>query len=173
MSPTFESNPLLPDIIDEDIEILFVALAPSQASVDAGHYFTGDEVNLYRLLREAGLTPREFSPQEDNMVTQSQLGFTHLIKSQIKTDDIKPATFRMGSLIRIVFRFEPFVVCFLGKETYRHFFNRSTDFGPQRERIAEAAIFVAPLPEDDGGTQYSTKLNYYEELRAFKESFSA
>ena len=53
------------DHMEENLQILFVGYNPSIRSGETGHHYANPSNRFYRILLQAGLTPRLYKPQED------------------------------------------------------------------------------------------------------------
>lgn len=137
---------LLPDIIDNNVHILFVGLAPSEYSAECGHYYADEDDEFYQLLFDAKLTSEQVIPHRDHTLPEFRLGLTHLsnTKTFAEACEPDPVDYAIGKLIRLVFTHKPCIVCFIGKVAFKQFYDLPADYGVQKERIGSAKVFVVP-----------------------------
>ncbi|MBU4533181.1 MAG: hypothetical protein KJ650_06050 [Firmicutes bacterium] len=57
---------IIPDILGDDLRIVFVGYNPGERAAQVGHHFAGRNKGFWRLLFEAGVTPRLLLPEEDH-----------------------------------------------------------------------------------------------------------
>ncbi|HKJ69933.1 MAG TPA: mismatch-specific DNA-glycosylase [bacterium] len=137
---------LLPDIIDNNVRILFVGLAPSEYSAECGHYHADEDDEFYQLLFDAKLTSEQVMPHRDHRLPEFRIGLTHLSNTNTlaDVDEPDPVDYAVGKLIRLVFTRKPCIVCFIGKAAFKQFYDLPTDYGLQKQRIGTARVFVVP-----------------------------
>ena len=71
---------ILPDILAPGLDVIFVGAAPSRSSADIGHYYAGPTNKFWRLLSQAGFTPRLLRSEEDAEVLRYGVGLTGIYK---------------------------------------------------------------------------------------------
>ena len=164
----------LPDYLAHGLKILFVGYNPGERSAVLGHHFAGRGNLFWRLLYEAGLTPRLYDPTEDGMLKELGYGLTNLVPRPSKSSsDLSTAEMREGALeLRIkVTRYKPAIVCFLGKEVYRRFAGISAKSGLSYGPVEGADVtqgvlaFVAPNPSGRSTILYADKLAVFIQLQ--------
>src|ERR1043165_7182078 len=90
----------LPDMLRENLRLVFVGTAASTRSAAAGHYYAHPGNRFWRALHEAGITPRRYQADEFRALLPLGIGFTDLNKSeagmdhQLTRDAIDVAAFR-------------------------------------------------------------------------------
>jgi len=82
MSILLNTDPLLPDIIDEQIRLLIIGLALSPKSAETGHYYADSDEQFYALLFQSGLVPEKLTPEQDEVLLKHNIGLTNLIKNK-------------------------------------------------------------------------------------------
>jgi len=166
MPTKLPTEDLLPDIIDRRMNLLFVSPAPLHSWVESGHYHVGNGDRFYELLEVAGLTADRIAPSADVTLLDHGIGLTTLSKTKSVHDaeELEPVDFSIGRLIRLVFENSPEIVCCEGKQVFRDFFDRQGDFGIQKEKIADALVFIAPSSTGDQ-IEYAKLSKHYRQLR--------
>lgn len=140
---------LVDDHLAEDLKILFVGFNPSIRSSECGHHYANPNNRFWKILFEAGLTPRKYVPEEDAQLLESGYGFTNIVERPTKAaDEITREEYQKGKEIlkQKIVRYRPKVVCFVGKGVYQEYSGRkSAPWGKQTEPVVPGVIdFVAP-----------------------------
>ncbi|OPZ94596.1 MAG: G/U mismatch-specific DNA glycosylase [Firmicutes bacterium ADurb.Bin419] len=171
-------NPgLLPDLISDNLDILFVGYNPGTLSAATGHHYANKSNRFWKLLYESGLTPYKLSPEEDIRLLDFGYGSTNIVSRTTKSaKDITSSEFREGSAIlkELIQRITPKIVCFVGIGVYRA-------FASYIRRIPESTLKVQTGIQEksliDEITDYvcsnPSGLNvipYSEQLECFKNS---
>ncbi|WP_058303311.1 mismatch-specific DNA-glycosylase [Gorillibacterium timonense] len=139
----------VPDHLEKGLSIVFIGFNPSPLSAESGHHYANPRNHFWRILHEAGLTPRLYDPSEDGQLLKLGIGFTNIVARPTRgVEDITREEYRIGrELLREKLeRFHPRVACFVGKGVYAEYSrNRSAGWGFQQEPvIAGMQEFVAP-----------------------------
>jgi double-stranded uracil-DNA glycosylase len=137
------------DHIKENLMILFVGFNPSIRSSETGHHFANPNNRFWKILHEAGLTPRKYLPAEDAKLIDLGMGLTNIVARPTKAaDEITREEYKEGKeLLRIkIEKFKPKVVCFVGKGVYQEYSgSKNVPWGRQEEGVVPGTIdFVAP-----------------------------
>jgi G:T/U-mismatch repair DNA glycosylase len=105
-----------------DLDLLFVALNPSDQSNANGHYFSGRQSRFFRLLHLSGLIDREVDKLEadervfgDNTINYNgaRFGVVDLVGELVRTDSakVRPGPEHVDALIERIVRLAPRLVC--------------------------------------------------------------
>jgi TDG/mug DNA glycosylase family protein len=142
-------NPV-PDVLAPGLDLVFVGINPGHASARAGHHFANPQNGFWRLLHEAGFTPRRLRPSEERELLASGLGITNLVgRESGGVADLEAADFARGRkvLARKIRRFRPRSVVFVGITAYRAFRGaRGAVRCGEQEPFEGARVFVVPNP---------------------------
>jgi TDG/mug DNA glycosylase family protein len=154
--PTIKDRPVtrpLPDVVGPGLAVLFVGINPGWASARAGHHFANPANGFWRLLHEAGFTPRQFAPSEDRRLPELGLGVTNLVarasagSSDLGREELLAGAEKLG---RTLERWRPKAVVFVGLTAWAAFARRfSLAPGATRAEcggFADARLFVVPNP---------------------------
>ena len=141
----------VPDIIAQNLDVLFVGINPGFASARAGHHFANPANGFWRLMHEAGFTQRRFLPSEADELLASRIGITNVVSRETAgVKDLTREDFAEGRRIleRKIARFAPKAVVFVGVTAYRGFRGDTAVIhcGEQPEHIGGARVFVVPNP---------------------------
>jgi double-stranded uracil-DNA glycosylase len=143
-------NRRVPDLIAPNLKVLFVGINPGLYSAAVGHHFARPGNRFWPALHAAGFTPRLLSPFNERELLPLGYGVTNVVdRASAAADELSAAEFRAGakSLEAKVRRFKPDTLAFLGIGAYRAAFDRpKATFGEQKDRIADARVWVLPNP---------------------------
>lgn len=154
------------DILTEGLDVLFVGYNPGRHTAKQGHHFAGPGNYFWPLLYESGLTGRRLFPEDDGEVLFWGLGITNIVSRMTPSSgDLGSEELREGGrlLAEKVRRFQPKVVCCLGKEVYRHYADKPSqarvDWGLQSGSVVPAVWdYVAPNPSRRSTVPYGVRL---------------
>lgn len=137
------------DHISEDLKILFVGYNPSIRSGETGHHYANPSNRFYKILFQAGITPRLYKPQEDGDMLQIGYGFTNIVaRPSLTAAEITADEYGEGRLIlkEKIQAYRPKVVCFVGKGVYEKYSGlRGMSWGRQPEPMVQGVIdYVCP-----------------------------
>jgi TDG/mug DNA glycosylase family protein len=160
----------LPDVIADDLDVLFCGINPSLMSAARGHHFARPGNRFWPALHRGGLTPRLLTPDEDVLLPTFGLGVTNVVARPTRTAaELTVAELRHGAaeLAELVARYRPRVLAVLGITAWRQAFDRPRAvLGRQPERIGGAATWVAPNPSGlNAHHQLPDLARLYGELR--------
>ncbi len=170
------NNSSLPDILGEEINIIFCGLSAGKLSLMMQHYYADPGNRFWLSLKEAGLTEKQIIPSLNSeqrevnykFLKSKKIGLTDLIKSgqEIKGDllasekDIE----RLNNLIK---EYRPRVLAFNGKKAAQLYLNKINSseirFGElQNLKIGSTKVFI--LPSTSGAAKAFWSLAPWREL---------
>lgn len=160
---------MLPDIVSEGTRVLFVGFNPSVRAVEVGHHYAGRGNQFWRLLAEAGLTPRPLRPEEDHLLPSFGLGSTNLVaRPTASAAELSRAELRAGAahLKALAMRYHVSIVAYTGKGVYLPAAGKArAPWGLQPDRLfADALDVVLPSPSGLARLPFAEKLTYYRTL---------
>ncbi|MFT7639542.1 MAG: TDG/mug DNA glycosylase family protein [Pirellulaceae bacterium] len=160
-------NTTLRDVIDHDLDVLFVGINPSLYSSAVGRHFARPGNRFWPALHLGGFTPKQLSPFEDHLLPNFGCGLTNVApRTTARADQLEDEELCRGGrgLIRKVSYWKPKCVAFLGVTSYRTAFARpNAIMGLQEQQLAHRPIWVLPNPSG---------LNAHFQLADFKELFA-
>ncbi|MPY98309.1 MAG: G/U mismatch-specific DNA glycosylase [Actinophytocola sp.] len=140
----------IPDVIAEDLRVMFCGINPSLYSGATGHHFARPGNRFWPALHRAGFTPRQLHPSEQDELLRYGLGVTNLLRrataraDELTNDELREGSQRLASLVR---RYRPRAVAVVGVTAYRSAFDRPRAVvGQQPEDIEDAVLWVLPNP---------------------------
>ena len=162
---------MLKPILRPGLDVLFVGFNPHPSSWERGRYYAHG--SLWRILRKSGLAP---DIRDDSQLFDHNFGITDLVPDRPTREakEISDADYRQGAarFRRTLARLRPRVVCFTGKDVFRHFAglrrNVSVDYGLVG-RFRASLLFVAPFPSHKWMTD-AEKARHYRRLKPLLEN---
>ncbi|WP_090819753.1 mismatch-specific DNA-glycosylase [Paenibacillus sp. yr247] len=163
------------DHLQEHLRILFVGYNPSIRSGETGHHYASPSNRFYRILFQAGLTPRLYKPQEDRDLLQLGYGFTNIVaRPSLTAAEITPEEYREGRLIlrQKIQTYWPGVVCFVGKGVYEQYSGRrGMHWGSQPDPVVEGVVeYVCPSSSGLVRMKLEEMVAIYSGIKAFSEA---
>lgn len=141
---------VLRDVIAPDLSVLFCGINPGLYTTAIGHHFGRPGNRFWRALYEGGLTPREYSPYEDEDLLKLGYGVTNFVmRTTARADELTNEEFIEGAreLELKVLKYRPRFLAVLGIGAYKVGFGRkNATYGEQPERIGDTRIWVLPNP---------------------------
>ncbi len=141
---------VLPDVLADRLDVLFVGINPSLYSAAVGHHFARPGNRFWPALHRCGLTPRRLHPSEDRDLPTWGGGLTNLAaRPTAKASELTADELREGGKIleAVVQRYRPRAVAVVGITAYRLAFGRTeAAIGRQNEALGGAALWVLPNP---------------------------
>ena len=157
--------PILPDILEPGLEIVFCGMAPSPESARQRAYYAGPGNRFWIALFEVGLTPRLLTPSEFRLLPQWGLGLTDVNKTESGRDAaLSRDAFDPAALRAKIAQYEPRLLATTGKASGRHLLGRACDYGLQAETIGATRIFV--LPSTSGAARGHWSIGPWRDLAA-------
>lgn len=149
--PEKESLAPIPDHLAKGLDVLFVGYNPSIRSSRTGYHYANPSNRFWRMLQEAGLTPRLYAPHEGDELLKLGFGFTNIVPRPTRTAaEITKAEYTAGRevLLEKIAQFRPGAVCFVGKGVYEQYSGRRNihwGFQPQEKaQFKGVKEFVGP-----------------------------
>jgi TDG/mug DNA glycosylase family protein len=157
---------MLKPLLRAGLDVVFVGFNPHPYSWERGRYYAHG--SLWRILRKSGLAPEI---RDDSQLFDYNFGITDLVHNRPTREakEISDEDYARGAerLRRQLQRLAPRVVCFTGKDVYRHFagLKRSceVEYGPAGSFRA-SLLYVAPFPSHKWMTD-AEKARHYRALR--------
>jgi double-stranded uracil-DNA glycosylase len=157
----------VPDVLGEGLRLLFCGINPGFRSAAAGAHFANPRNDFWRLLHDAGLTPRLLAPDEQHSLLDLGYGLTNAAYRTTRgSSDLRRRDFAGSAerLERIACELAPRMIAFVGKAAYEGAFRERPALGLQERRLADTRLFVLPST-----SPANAAVSYDERLRWFKE----
>lgn len=137
----------LPDILEADLDILFVGINPGTYSAKAGHYYAHAANRFWPMLYHGGLLPVLLLPKDDWKLPRFRIGITDLVKRvtdgshALSSSELKQG----GEIVRKkISYYRPKIVCLNGIIVFRTLFGYREDPGLTQNQIDTSRIFSIP-----------------------------
>jgi double-stranded uracil-DNA glycosylase len=151
----------LPDLLQDNLKLVFVGTAAGQRSADVGHYYAHPGNRFWRTIHETGMTPRQYQPHEFPNLLDLGIGFTDMCKAGAGMDHaalkfpIDVPAFREKML-----RHRPKTIAFTSKKAASLFFGRPTKalaLGRQPIEHDFPVVFVLTSPSGAASSHWSVR----------------
>ena len=159
----------VPDILAPGLRCVFCGINPGRRSSAAGHHFANPRNDFWRLLADAGLTPRLLDPSEQWDMPGLGYGLTNAAYRTTKgSSDLRRGDF-VGSaerLERLAAELEPGTIAFVGKAAFQGAFGLSrSELGPQECSLHSTRLFVVPSTSPaNAAVSYAERLRWFRAL---------
>jgi TDG/mug DNA glycosylase family protein len=164
--PVARAADWLPDLLQPDLDVVFVGTAAGRRSADVGHYYAGAGNRFWSTLHHVGITRRAFAPEDDASLMDLGIGFTDLSKVGYGADDkITKDQIDLDRFERSLRIYQPRAIAFTGKKAASLWLKRRTDrirYGSQRPRDNLPHVFVLCSPS--GAARRYWRLDSWHEL---------
>jgi len=139
---------ILPDLLKDNLKIVFCGTAAGNKSAERKAYYAGAGNLFYQTLASCGFTPHILKPKEFMELLQFGIGLIDLVKHHFGMDmDLEQGHYYSKSFEQKILQYQPHFVCFNGKETAKVYFNfkytRQVNYGLQENTIVNTKISVA------------------------------
>jgi G:T/U-mismatch repair DNA glycosylase/8-oxo-dGTP pyrophosphatase MutT (NUDIX family) len=161
----------VPDVLAPGLRIVFVGINPGRVSAAARAHFANPRNDFWRLLHDAGFTPRLFEPPEQFELLALGYGVTNAAyRTTPGSGDLRRGDFDRAAFEDRIRAVEPRAVAFVGKEAYRGLYGERPELGPQLRVIGRSGLFVLPSTSPaNAAVPYDERLRSFRELRAWIE----
>jgi double-stranded uracil-DNA glycosylase len=159
----------VPDVLALRLRVVFCGINPGHRSAAAGAHFANPRNDFWRLLHDAGFTPRLYAPDEQHDLPALGLGLTNAAYRTTRgSGDLRRADF-VGSaerLEQLANELRPEWIAFVGKEAYRGTFGERPELGLQERRLGETRLFVLPSTSPaNAAVPYEERLRWFSTLQ--------
>jgi double-stranded uracil-DNA glycosylase len=158
----------VPDVLAPGLRIVFCGINPGFRSAAAGAHFANPRNDFWRLLRDAGLTPRLLAPEEQQTMVELGFGLTNAAYRTTRgSSDLRRGDFAGSAerLERIARELGPRVIAFVGKAAYEGAFRERPALGLQERRLGGTRLFVLPSTSPaNAAVPYDERLRWFNEL---------
>jgi double-stranded uracil-DNA glycosylase len=157
----------VPDVLAPGLRCVFCGINPGRVSAAAAAHFANPRNDFWRLLHDAGFTPRLYEPHEQFSLLELGVGITNAAcRTTRGSGDLRRGDFDVERLERIVRESSPVVIAFVGKEAYRGLFAERPELGPQLRTIESTALYVLPSTSPaNAAVPYDERLRWFRSLR--------
>lgn len=164
---------LLPDHLSENLDIIFCGINPGLLSAYKGHHYCNANNHFWPLLYDSGLIPEKLTHECDYRCLEYGIGMTNIVaRTTRNAAELSRQEIAAGkeSLLQMIDRLKPLVLCFNGKGIYEIFSGGKCEVGRQVD-IFDTAVYV--MPSTSGlVAQYPSKrdkLIFFNELKTLRD----
>src|SRR5262249_49208282 len=144
------ANRRVPDVIADELRVLFCGINPGLYSAWSGHHFARPGNRFWPALHRGGFTERLLKPTEERDLLAHGCGITNIVaRASASADELPTAELVAGArkLAARVRRRRPRFLAVLGVGAYRVAFAQpKAGLGLQPQRIGDTRIWVLPNP---------------------------
>ena len=160
----------LSDILAPGLRVVIAGTISARHRASREHYYAGPGNQFWVLLHEAGLTPRQLDPAEDEELLGHGIGLTDLVGTA------DGSGFELAAFHRAIGEAAPETVAFVSK-TAATYYARATGnprprgYGPLSWDVAGGPAFVLPGPSGaNNGMPLPLRIAMWRDLVDFLES---
>jgi G:T/U-mismatch repair DNA glycosylase/ADP-ribose pyrophosphatase YjhB (NUDIX family) len=160
----------VPDVLAPGLRCVFCGINPGRVSAAAAAHFANPRNDFWRLLHDAGFTPRLLDPQEQFELLPLGWGVTNAAyRTTPGSGDLRRGDFDRDRMDRVALQYAPHAIAFVGKEAYRGLFNERPELGAQLRVLgAGAGLFVLPSTSPaNAAVPYAERLHWFRALRTW------
>jgi double-stranded uracil-DNA glycosylase len=158
----------VPDVLAPRLQVVFCGINPGRVSAAAGQHFANPRNDFWRLLHEAGFTPRLLGPAEQFELPALGFGVTNAAyRTTPGSGDLRRTDFEGSAerLTRIAEELRPRYIAFVGKEAYRGAFGERPELGLQERTLGDTSLFVLPSTSPaNASVPYDERLQWFRRL---------
>ena len=158
----------VPDVLAPGLKAIFCGINPGRVSAAARAQFANPRNDFWRLLHDAGFTPRLMAPEEQFDLPRYGYGLTNAAyrttpgSGDLRRRDFAGSAERLEGIARDL---EPGVIAFVGKEAYRGAFNERPELGLQKRKLGETRLYVLPSTSPaNAAVPYTERLRWFRRL---------
>ena len=141
-------------------------------SAEVGHHFARPGNRFWPALHRAGITPRQFAPEEDRELLRHGVGVTNLVArptraaAELSAEELRAGAAELGALVE---RWAPRLVAVVGLTAWRTAFGRpKAVIGLHEEQVGGRPVWVLPNPSGlNAHFQVPDLARVYGEARAY------
>ena len=171
LDPIVRPVSAVPEVLAPDLRLVFCGINPGRASATAGAHYANPRNDFWRLLHDAGFTPRLYDPSEQHELLELGIGLTNAAfrttrgSSDLRAGDFAGSAERLEALARDL---RPGVIAFVGKAGYQGAFRERPDLGVQDRRLGDTPLFVLPSTSPaNAAVPYEERLRWFDRLHTF------
>ncbi len=158
----------VPDVLAPGLDVVFCGINPGRRSAAAGAHFANPRNDFWRLLADAGFTPRRLDPSEQRTVVEFGLGLTNAARRTTKgVGELRRGDFAGAAerLERLAEELRPGIIAFVGKTAYEGVFRERPELGLQERLLGDTRLFVLPSTSPaNAAVPYEERLRWFRAL---------
>jgi G:T/U-mismatch repair DNA glycosylase/ADP-ribose pyrophosphatase YjhB (NUDIX family) len=161
----------VPDVLAPGLTCVFCGINPGRVSAASAAHFANPRNDFWRLLHDAGFTPRLYDPQEQFALLELGYGITNAAyRTTPGSGDLRRGDFDRGGFEQRIRAVAPRAVAFVGKEAYRGLYGERIELGPQIRVIGRTGLYALPSSSPaNAAVPYLERLRWFAALREWLE----
>uniref|UniRef100_A0AAV2L581 G/T mismatch-specific thymine DNA glycosylase n=1 Tax=Knipowitschia caucasica TaxID=637954 RepID=A0AAV2L581_KNICA len=174
----------LPDVIEEQLDILIIGINPGLLSAYKGHHYPNPGNHFWKCLFLSGFTEKQLHYLDDTSLPQRYgIGFTNMVERTTPgSKDLSSKEIREGGkqLLEKLQKYKPLIAAFNGKGIYEIFCKetfgvkaKNLEFGLQPHKIPETdtVLFLMPSssPRCAQFPRATDKVHFYIRLKELRD----
>jgi double-stranded uracil-DNA glycosylase len=165
------SSSAVPDVLGPNLRCVFCGINPGRVSAAAHAHFANPRNDFWRLLHDAGFTPRLYAPEEAFELLKLGFGVTNAAyRTTPGSGDLRRGDFDTARLEQMARDLSPHAIAFVGKEAYRGVFGERPELGPQTRELHDTSLFVLPSTSPaNAAVPYAERLRWFRALHDWLE----
>jgi TDG/mug DNA glycosylase family protein len=159
----------VPDVLAPNLRCVFCGINPGRVSAAAAAHFANPRNDFWRLLHDAGFTPRLYEPQEQFALLELGYGITNAAyRATPGSGDLRRGDFDTARLEALARELRPRALAFVGKEAYRGAFGDRPELGPQIRTLGASGLYVLPSTSPaNAAVPYAERVKWFRALHAW------
>lgn len=145
-----KSAPVLPDMLEKGLAVVFCGTAAGTLSARQGHYYAHPQNRFWRTLHSTGLTPQRLEPSEYARLLEWRIGLTDIAKHVFGMDkELPPQSLGRAAcedLRARMLKFQPRILAFTSLAAGRSVLGPKSALGEQQEKIGITRLWILPSP---------------------------
>jgi TDG/mug DNA glycosylase family protein len=165
------SSSAVPDVLAPNLRCVFCGINPGRVSAAAAAHFANPRNDFWRLLHDAGFTPRLYDPSEQFALLELGIGVTNAAyRTTPGSGDLHRGDFDATRLEQTARELRPHAIAFVGKEAYRGLFGDRAELGPQTRELYDTSLYVLPSTSPaNAAVPYAERLRWFRALNDWLE----
>jgi len=165
-----DATPPLPDLLAQNLSIVFCGINPGVRAASTGHHFAGRGNRFWPVLYRAGFTPELIQPEGDRAILRYGYGLTAVVaRATARADQLSREEIRGSGpeFERKIKGCAPRYLAFLGKMAFAALFDdKQPAWGPQPVKFGGAHVWILPNPSGlNRSFSFDDLVDAYRELR--------
>jgi len=164
---------MLPDYLNQGLDIVFIGINPGTYSDRMGHYFARSTNLFWTALYEAGLVNEPLTPQDDARMPEFGYGLTDLVQRATPNVDglTKQELIDGGVELRAkIEHFAPRIACFVGIVGYRAAYDKHAGFGVQSSPgWGKTHLYVVPSTSPRNAYYRPQVIDWFKRLKTYRD----
>ena len=165
------SSSAVPDVLAPNLRCVFCGINPGRVSAAAAAHFANPRNDFWRLLHDAGFTPRLYDSSEQFDLLELGIGVTNAaFRTTPGSGDLRRGDFDPARLEVMARELRPHAIAFVGKEAYRGLFGERPELGPQTRELHDTSLYVLPSTSPaNAAVPYAERLRWFRALHDWLE----